>query len=52
MKSLIIPLGSSYVGHLLLGMQTALKYGLYTKWDSIGEMNFSFARGCHLDIAS
>lgn len=45
-------LGFACVVHLLLGMGTAPKCGLCTKWDSIGEPSFSFVSGCHLEIAS
>lgn len=57
-KSSKIPLSSFCVGHLscvshlLLSMGPALKYDIYTQWDAIGKTNFSFARGCQLEIAS
>lgn len=45
-KNVQIPLSSFCVGYLLLCMVSALKYGLYTQRDFLGETNFSFVKGC------
>ena len=40
------------VGHLLLGMEPALKSGLFAQWDSIGENYFFLWSGYQLETAS
>lgn len=48
----IILLSLSCVGPPLMGMRPAFKYGVYTQWDSLGEINVSFMSVCQLEIAS